>query len=174
MTQEVNPSSELRTDPNLGRQAVHVGSSLLLLITSIVVLIFVVQNDHNATKLSSIGAITTTTRDPNVPVTAQSSGSFSVWSDPADPAPGRDYFIVVRVRLPNSVVEYPASDLTGMIMGSDHYRQEIRFKDDEHYPVEGGAAQVRIRVPGAAKMIEDDIIINSKMLRERQEFQIAF
>ena len=110
----------------------------------------------------------------NVPSYAVTKGSFSAWTEPRDPDPGRQYFIVIQVRLPNTVKKYRASDLTGMVTGTDLYKQVIKFRTTEEFLIKEGAVQVRVPVPGAAKLVRDTIRIESRLLREKQTIQIEF
>lgn len=110
----------------------------------------------------------------NVPKYAVTKGSFSVWTVPKDPAPGVAYQIVIQFRLPGSVRTYRGSDLTGMVTGTDGYKQAIRFGRTETFPVENGSVQLRIRVPGADRLVRDVIRIESKLLREKQVVEIEF
>lgn len=110
----------------------------------------------------------------NVPSYAVTKGSFSAWTDPRDPNPGKLYFIVIQVRLPVGVKKYRASDLTGMVVGTDLYKQVIKFRSTEEFPIKEGGVQVRIPVPGAAKLVRDTIRIESRLLREKQTIQIEF
>ena len=111
---------------------------------------------------------------PKVPGHAQTKGSFSAWPDPRDPKPGEDYFIVIQIRLPRNITKYRGSDVSGNVIGTDGYRQAIRFKPNETIDVEDGAVQMRIFVPGAARLIRDTIRVESKILKEKQTFEIEF
>ncbi|MEK6261829.1 MAG: hypothetical protein AABP62_24790 [Planctomycetota bacterium] len=110
----------------------------------------------------------------NVPSFAVTKGSFSAWTEPRDPDPNRQYVIVIQVRLPKAVREYRGSDLTGMVTGTDLYRQPIKFKTTDKFPVTDGAVEVRVPVPGAAKLVRDTIRIESRLLREKQTLKIEF
>jgi hypothetical protein len=110
----------------------------------------------------------------NVPKYAVTKGSFSAWTEPRDPEPGRLYVIIIQVRLPSNAKSYRGSDLTGMVIGTDLYKQAIKFRADETFPVQDGVVQIRIPVPGAAKLVRDTIRIESKLLREKQTLQIEF
>ena len=110
----------------------------------------------------------------NVPSYAVSKGSFSAWTEPRDPDPGRQYIIVIQVRVPGNIKKYRASDLTGMVIGTDLYKQAIKFRSTEEFAIKDGAVQVRIPVPGAAKLVRDTIRIESRLLREKQTIQIEF
>lgn len=110
----------------------------------------------------------------NVPSFAVSKGSFSAWTEPRDPDPGQRYVIVIQVRLPKSLREYRGSDLTGMVIGTDQYKQAIKFRTNDKFPVKDGAVEIRISVPGAAKLVRDTIRIESRLLREKQTLKIEF
>ena len=111
-----------------------------------------------------------------IPGHAQTKGNFSAWPDPRDPKPGQTYYIVIQIRLPRaaSSKKYRGSDLSGLVVGTDKYRQEIRFKADEKFAVVDGAVEVRILVPGGAQRVRDTVNIESKLLREKQTFEIEF
>lgn len=111
---------------------------------------------------------------PNIPKYAVTKGSFSAWTDPKDPEPGRSYEIVIQFRLPGNVKSYKGSDLTGMVIGTDGYKQVIKFSRTESFPVQDGNIQVRIRVPGADRLVRDTIRIESKLLHEKQMIEIEF
>lgn len=109
-----------------------------------------------------------------VPKYAVTKGSYSVWTDPKDPEPGISYQIVIQFRLPRNVDTYRGSDLTGMVTGTDGYKQAIKFSRTESFPVHDGSVQVRVRVPGADRLVRDIIRIESKLLREKQVIEIEF
>lgn len=111
---------------------------------------------------------------PNIPKYAVTKGSFSAWTDPKDPEPAKSYEIVIQFRLPPNVKSYKGSDLTGMVIGTDGYKQVIKFSRTESFPVQDGNIQVRIRVPGADRLVRDTIRIESKLLREKQMIEIEF
>ena len=109
-----------------------------------------------------------------IPGYAVTKGSFSAWTEPKDPAPLISYEIVIQFRLPTNVKTYRSSDLTGMVVGTDGYKQVIRFRRDEALNVRDGSVQVRIRVPGAERLVRDTIRVESKVLREKQTIEIEF
>lgn len=109
----------------------------------------------------------------NVPKYAVTRGSFSVWTDPKDPIPGIAYEIVIQFRLPPTVKRYKGSDLSGVVIGTDDYKQPIRL-GTRTYPVEDGSVQIRIRVPGADRLVRDTIRVESKLLKEKQVIEIEF
>ncbi|MGE0173582.1 MAG: hypothetical protein AB7T49_12365 [Oligoflexales bacterium] len=112
----------------------------------------------------------------NVPEKAVTKGSFSAWTEPFDPKPGKDYDIVIEVRLPDGTSGYKKSDLSGQLIGTDGYEQEIgEFPEPvEEFSVQGTKAQLRIEVPGAQKKVRDVIQIRSKLLKEEQSLEIVF
>ena len=109
-----------------------------------------------------------------IPGHAQTKGSFSAWTDPRDPKPGEDYFVVILIRLPGNVTKLRGSDVTGNVIGTDSYRQAIRFKSTDLLPIKNGVVEIRIAVPGAARLVRDTIRVESKILREKQIFEIEF
>jgi hypothetical protein len=109
-----------------------------------------------------------------VPGHAQTKGSFSAWTDPRDPKPNENYAIVIQIRLPSRVKIFHGSDLSGLVIGTDRYRQEIHFNSDDQFPVEKGVVEIRIPVPGGAFRVRDTIQIKSKLLGEKQRFEIEF
>lgn len=109
----------------------------------------------------------------NIPKYAVTKGSFSVWTDPKDPVPGISYEIVIQFRLPANIKKYRGSDLSGIVIGTDKYRQPIQL-GNRTFPVEDGSVQVRVRVPGADRLVRDTIRVESKLLREKQEIEIEF
>ena len=109
-----------------------------------------------------------------IPGYAVTKGSFSAWTDPRDPVPGVSYEIVIQFRLPPNIKSYRGNDLTGMVTGTDGYKQVIRFRRDEAFNVVDGSVQIRIRVPGADRLVKDAIRVESKLLREKQLIEIEF
>lgn len=110
----------------------------------------------------------------NIPKYAVTKGSFSAWTDPRDPEPGISYHIVIQYKLPAHVKTYRGSDLTGMVIGTDDYKQVIKLSKTEAFPVKDGIVQIRVLVPGAAKRVRDTIRLESKILREKQVIEIEF
>lgn len=105
---------------------------------------------------------------------AVNKGSFTAWTVPKDPAPGEDYLIVIQIRLPKKVRRYPRRDLSGMVIGTDDYRQPIPDRTRGFAPVKDRLAQIVIVVPGAAELVRDTIQIRSRMLKEQQTLEIVF
>ncbi|NQV24978.1 MAG: hypothetical protein HQ518_11490 [Rhodopirellula sp.] len=125
---------------------------------------------------------------------AVSKGSFSAWTVPEDPKPGRDYMIVIRIRLPEETKQYHISDLSGKVEGTDLYVQYLPFdptrkelvpaserggriiklKSTSRLPVIKNHVQIMIPVPGASRLIRDTIHLKSRMLNEDQRLEIVF
>ncbi|MFN0196982.1 MAG: hypothetical protein ACKVT0_09555 [Planctomycetaceae bacterium] len=103
-------------------------------------------------------------------------GSFAAWTVPEDPEPGEDYKIVVRVKLPERVKRrYPVSDLSGVVIGTDGYRQVIPgITKLKTLKVLRGYTQFDVTVPGAYRLVKDKIVVRSKMLEEEQLLEIVF
>lgn len=139
------------------------------------------------------------------PKTAIKAGNFSVWTWPivAAPARGRtvhgkpgdapkalqDYHIVIRVKMPEGKRTVSLSDFSGMVVGTDGYRQKIpedawyftsngdlvRARTGRNLPVINGTAELLIRVPGAASaFIKDAIRVHSRTLNEEQTVELVF
>ncbi len=105
-------------------------------------------------------------------------GSFSVWTIPDDPEPGQDYVIVIVVKLPKRVKRYRASDLVGLVVGTDGYRQIIPgpqySRGTVYLPMKDHMAKLVVKVPGGASRVRDVINIRSKTLKEKQKIELEF
>lgn len=105
-------------------------------------------------------------------------GSFAAWTVPRDPSPGENYTIVILVKLPKRVKKYRLADLSGMVVGTDKYRQIIpdagMARVTKYLELKENVAQLKVRVPGAAALVKDTIQIRSKLLREKQKLEIVF
>ena len=124
-------------------------------------------------------------------------GSFSVWTVPEDPLPNQEYKIVIQVRLPKVVRRYRARDLSGLVEGTDGYRQKIPWdplwkgrsdvaltvregrlvalRKEGFLPIRNRLSQLIIRVPPAnKKLVRDTITIESRLLNEKQVLEIVF
>ena len=106
---------------------------------------------------------------------AVTAGSFTAWTVPEDPNPGEDYMIVIQIRVPEHVDRYPVRDLSGLVEGTDRYRQPIggRFARGT-LPVHANNVQLTVMVPGAAQLVRDKIRLSSKILKETQTLEIVF
>jgi len=101
-------------------------------------------------------------------------GNFAAWTVPTDPAPGETYKIIIQIRLPEHVRTYPLNDLSGMVEGTDLYRQTIPTTVRGTLPVKNHQTQLVIDVPGATALVKDIIVIRSRVLNEKQELEIVF
>jgi len=105
-------------------------------------------------------------------------GSFTAWTEPNDPGPNEDYSIVITVRLPDRVKRYRATDLSGQVVGTDGYKQNIpgpEYRRGSVYlPVVDRHAQLIIEVPGGGPRVQDTIEIRSTTLKEEQKLVIEF
>lgn len=114
-----------------------------------------------------------------VPSFAITKGSFSVWTEPKDPKPRQNYYIIVHVKLPPNQTVYPSSDLTGEVIGTDGYRLIIQraLKEADtpvRIKVKNNGVQLKIFVPGAERLVRDEIRVNSRVLKEKQTIEIEF
>lgn len=114
-----------------------------------------------------------------IPGFAITKGSFSVWTEPKDPKPRQNYYIIVHVKLPPNQTVYPSSDLTGEVIGTDGYRliiqQALRQADTPaRIKVKNNGVQLKIFVPGAERLVRDEIRVNSRVLKEKQTIEIEF
>ncbi len=105
---------------------------------------------------------------------AVTKGSFTAWTVPADPKPGKDYLVVIQIRLPETVKRYSSRDLSGTVIGTDGYIQRIPGKAKRYLPLKDHQAQISIEVPGAERLVEDTISIRSRRLNEQQTLKIVF
>ncbi len=131
------------------------------------------QTDGNNGELRGLGGFAIP-RSGNV----VTKGSFTAWTEPEDPRPGEDYKIIILVKLPDRVNRYRLSDLTGMVIGTDRYRQSIpgpeMLRRTDYLPIKQGVAQLVVTVPGADRLVKDTIRLKSKLLNEEQELDIEF
>lgn len=109
-----------------------------------------------------------------VPASAITRGSFTVFTEPEDPLPGRPYEIVIQVKMSREIKGYRLRDLTGLVTGTDGYEKAIRFKATDRKAVKEGVVQVRIDIPGADRLVKDTIFIRSEILKEEQTIEIVF
>lgn len=104
------------------------------------------------------------------------------------PIAGKNYFIVIQIRVGEQRKTYPVGDLIGNVVGTDGYRQQfpkfVYYLDEEGNPqkvnrskpirVIDGVVQLLMEVPGAAAEVRDNIYLKSKMLKEEQNLQLIF
>ena len=111
---------------------------------------------------------------------AVTKGSFSVWTEPRDPLPYEAYYIVLQIRVPEGMTEYPADDLRIQVQGTDNFYLKIPDPKRGIYllsdlPVIRGESQLVLPIPGAPQLVRDRIRIDSKkVLNEKQELEITF
>ena len=105
---------------------------------------------------------------------AVSKGGFTAWTEPPDPAPGENYLIIIQIKLPPTLKRYPRKDLSGKVIGTDGYEQDIRGQTEGYLPIKGNETQLVVQLPGAARLVKDRIDIKSKMLKEAQILEIEF
>ncbi len=113
---------------------------------------------------------------PSPPKSAVTKGSFTVWTDPQDPKPGKRYAIIVQIKVPKTVKKYPFQDLSGFIVGTDGYKQHFGGPTETGFvPVKKHTVRIKATiVPGAAQLVKDVIQIKSKLLNEEQKIEITF
>lgn len=114
-----------------------------------------------------------------IPSFAITKGSFSVWTEPRDPKPRQNYYIIIHVKLPAGQTIYPSSDLTGEVIGSDGYRLVIQtalkqVDTPARIKVKNNGVQLKVFVPGAERLVRDEIRVNSRVLKEKQVIEIEF
>ena len=107
---------------------------------------------------------------------AVTKGSFTAWTIPEDPKPGESYKVVIRIKLPDRIKRrYPVKDISGMLVGTDKYRQAIPGPTTIRYLiVKNHHVQFDVTVPGAARLVRDKIEIQSRILNEKQIIEIEF
>lgn len=108
------------------------------------------------------------------PKNAVTKGSFTAWTEPDDPEPGQDYTIVIEVKLPEKVQKYPLKDLSGIVIGTDGWRQPIPGTNQGLARVKEQKARLEFRVPGAPRLVRDTVQIRSRILKEEQTLDIVF
>ena len=103
-------------------------------------------------------------------------GSFTAWTVPDDPKPGQDYRIFIRIKTPGHLKDdYPLNDLTGLVLGTDGYRQVVPGpRSPKSLRIKQGYAQFHVTVPGAYRLVRDKIRVHSRLLEEEQLLEIVF
>lgn len=119
-------------------------------------------------------------------------GSFTVWTVPADPTPGQDYWIIIQMRLPKSITSLPLSDVSGTVHGTDQWFQRlpchpgksitysakagqlVPMQTGSSLPVEGNSTRLIVSVQGASRLVRDTIAVQSGILKESQTITITF
>tara|TARA_R110002095_G_scaffold210856_1_gene198394 strand:- start:897 stop:1892 length:996 start_codon:yes stop_codon:yes gene_type:complete len=124
-------------------------------------------------------------------------GSFTAWTVPKDPDLNEDYLIIIQVKLPYNYnsTRYRASDLSGLVLGTDDHRQAIPWdarwpnstftpnangeirpvSKGDYLPLKNRVAQLIVKVPGSKiPATRDTIKIESKVLKEKSTLEIVF
>ncbi len=105
---------------------------------------------------------------------AVTAGSFTVWTIPEDPLPFQNYQIVIQIKMKDNRKTYPINDVSGRVIGTDTYTQEIPGGRRGVLPVVNKHVRFSVYVPGAANLVEDTILIRSQLLNESQSIKIVF
>ncbi|MCA9015514.1 MAG: hypothetical protein KDA77_09320 [Planctomycetaceae bacterium] len=124
-------------------------------------------------------------------------GSFTAWTIPKDPDLNEDYLIIIQVKLPYNYksTRYRASDLSGLVVGTDDHRQaipwDVRWPNStftsnangevrpvtpkDYLPVKNRISQLIVKVPGSKiPATRDTIKLESKVLKEKHTLEIVF
>ncbi|RZA16372.1 MAG: hypothetical protein EOP10_24670 [Proteobacteria bacterium] len=108
------------------------------------------------------------------PDNAVKKGSFVAWTIPSNPLPFDLYVIHIEISYPK-INELNRSDISGNIIGTDYYSQNIGFTiSDVRWDKVGDKAILEIAVPGGEELVSDTINIKSKALNESQTLNIIF
>ncbi len=115
----------------------------------------------------------------NIPPSAVSKGSFTIWAEPENPEPLESYTIYTRVKLPKGPHSYDIGDLSGSLMGTDGFAIPLGGRDSAYstlaFSPKRHSATMMTEVPGAKTSgIKDTIIIKSKLLKEEQQIELVF
>lgn len=115
-----------------------------------------------------------------IPRGAVSKGSFSAWTEPADPKPFQDYLIVIHVQVPARIKTYSEKDLSGFMTGTDGHQTPIGQYTGNKFPkkfygmFDAEHKLLAIRIPGAKAKVKDTIKVESRALKEKQTLEIVF
>lgn len=95
------------------------------------------------------------------------SGSFTAWTEPANPSQYEDYRLFLEVNLPEGTKNYDRTDLSGSITGTDKYLRVIEELDDaDEFTFSGTNAILTLSIPGAQSKVKDTIQVSSKLLKQ--------
>lgn len=122
------------------------------------------------------------------PPGAITQGNFTVWAVPPNPHPWEDYQINIRVQLPANTQGYTINDLSGNVLGTDGWVQNIRESWTSgipmptpaqfQWPIPGAngttMAMISMMVPGAAAQVQDTISVSSVLLNQSQQIHLTF
>ena len=111
-----------------------------------------------------------------IPDYSVSRGSFTAWTYPQSPMIFQDYTIIIVVRLPQMVFNYGPDDITGTVVGTDRYEQDLADPISRMaFGVYAGYARLEIGVPGAfERRVRDRITVSSGFLQETQQLDLMF
>lgn len=138
---------------------------------------------RNSVQAGSFAAWTTPQGVDNV------ARRFKPPGDPGDsPQPGELYHITIQIKLPPNRKTYSLSDLSGEVIGTDKYRQKIpqgvyivgpdkklvKPPRTGKIDVKKNVVEIIVVVPGAARLVEDTIHVESQLLKESQTLTLKF
>lgn len=128
------------------------------------------ENDGESSPQKMMPAV----QPAGVPKNAVTAGSFTVWTEPENPDPGEPYSIFVQVRVPEGTDEYSVADLEGVVVGSDGYQKKIPGTRKGFLPIVDNKVTLELPIVSADALVEDVVIVRSKMLREAHRLRITF
>jgi hypothetical protein len=108
----------------------------------------------------------------DAPKHAATQGKFTVWTEPHPVVVGQSFEVVIQVHVAPGKKEYNTADLSGVIVGSDAYKQLLRFPTRPATPVVNGIATLKLRVPGANSGVRNSLRLESKSLGDKQTFEL--
>lgn len=106
---------------------------------------------------------------PEVPENAIVIGSFTLFTNPADPAPGEDYSINVKVSLPKQETAYQASDLYVHVLGTDGY--EMLFSGGQAHFI--GTLAPFEKAPVGYMAEPHPLDASKQVIRDRKTYQFT-
>jgi hypothetical protein len=111
-----------------------------------------------------------------IPDYSVSRGSFTAWTYPQSPMIFQDYTIIIVIRLPQMVFNYGPYDISGTVVGTDRYEQDLADPISRRtFGVYAGYARLEIGVPGAfERRVRDRITVTSAFLQETQQLDLIF
>ncbi len=125
---------------------------------------------------SSASAIPSPAPGLYIPDYSVSRGSFTAWTFPQSPMIFQDYTIIIVIRLPQMVSNYGPDDISGTVVGTDKYEQDLADPIARRtFGVYAGYARLEIGVPGAfERRVQDRITVTSAFLQETQQLDLIF
>lgn len=120
----------------------------------------------------------------NTNPTSVTKGSFTARAEPPNPGRLQNYRIIIDIKLPPGTTNYPLTDLSGFLSGTDGYTQRIpesyggcdaQSFGQPNFSVSGNIATISLCVPGASiPSTRDTVDIRSTLLNEHQDLSIQF